>query len=591
MTGDRPALGAVPEAGAVRFTVWAPAARRVALVLEPGGRAYPMEAQGDGYFGSVRTGIEPGALYRYRLDGGPALPDPASRFQPDGVHGPSMVVDPRRFEWQDDDWDTPPLSSLVFYELHVGTFSPEGTFEGARRRLPYLRDLGITAVELMPVADFPGRWNWGYDAAAFFAPARAYGTPDDLRALVNDAHRMGLAVVLDVIYNHFGPDGAYAPAFSPLFFSRRHRTPWGPAINFDGEGAEGVRRFFIENALHWLDEYHLDGLRLDATHAIIDESPRHFLRDLADAVRALGGRPRYLIAEDHRNLNRLVHPADAHGYGLDGIWSDDYHHQVRRILAGDRDGYFADFEDSTADLAAIVCRGWLYVGQHAEFFGGPRGSDPTGIPLWRLVHFIQNHDQVGNRPRGDRLIEAVSFAAYRAASAMLLFAPALPLIFMGQEWGARTPFRFFTDHAPALGVKVSEGRRQEFARFEGFRGEVPDPQDPRTFEVSRLRWEERDEGAHAGLLRLYRDLLARRHELGGEVEAESPVAGALILRRDRDVLLVSLRNGLTLPRPDGAVPIWHTEELRYAPDPVPPTVTGTVVAFPRAAALWARLKR
>jgi maltooligosyltrehalose trehalohydrolase len=587
--GDRlPALGAVPIGSDVRFTVWAPAARTVDLVLDPRGITHAMETLADGYFERRLPGIVPGARYRYRLDGGPPLPDPASRFQPDGVHGPSMVVDPTRFQWRDAFWRTPPQRDLVFYELHVGTFSPEGTFDGVRRRLAYLRDLGVTAIELMPVADFPGRWNWGYDAAAFFAPARAYGTPDDLRALVDAAHQAGLAVYLDVIYNHFGPDGAYAPAFSPRFFSTQHRTPWGPAINLDGEGAAGVRHFFIENARHWLEEYHLDGLRLDATHAIVDESPVHFLRELAGAVGHLGGRQRCLIAEDHRNLNRLVLSPKDGGYGLDGVWSDDYHHQVRRLVAGDRDGYYMDFSESTRDLATVIRQGWLYAGQHAEFFGGPRGTDPAGIPAWRFVHFIQNHDQVGNRPWGDRLTDRVSGAVYRAASALLLWGPALPLIFMGQEWAARTPFRFFTDHGPALGDLVRRGRREEFRRFEGFAGDVPDPQDPATFEASRLRWEEQEEDAQAGMLRLYRDLLARRRALAGAFEVESPVEGALRLRRGRDVLLVALHGGLTLAMPDRAASVWHTEEPRYAPDPAPPVISGSRITFPRAAALAAR---
>jgi maltooligosyltrehalose trehalohydrolase len=479
----------------------------------------------------------------------------------------------------------------VFYELHVGTFSPEGTFEGVRRRLSYLHDLGVSAVELMPVADFPGRWNWGYDPAAFFAPSRAYGTPADLRALVNDAHALGLAVVLDVIYNHFGPDGAYAPAVAPQFLSTRHVTPWGPAINLDGADAAGVRGFFIDNAVHWLVEYHLDGLRLDATHALIDDSPVHFLGELAAAVRRLPGPRRFLVAEDHRNLDVLVRPRPAGGHGLDAVWSDDYHHELRRLLAGDRDGYFADFAGRTRDLATIIRRGWLFDGRPSAFFGGPRGTDPSGIPLDRFVHFIQNHDQVGNRPRGDRLTAAVGLDTYRAATALLLFAPELPLLFMGQEWAATTPFRYFTDHAEPLGTQVRQGRRREFQRFEGFRGEIPDPQDAETFAASRLDWAEAAREPHAGVLRLYRDLLALRPRLRGARRVESPVEGGLIVQRGSDVLLAALRPGVVLPLPPRARLVWSTEDARYVAGGDPPHPTAAGLAFPRPAAARARIAR
>ncbi|MDR7483129.1 MAG: malto-oligosyltrehalose trehalohydrolase [Armatimonadota bacterium] len=600
--------GAHPVPGGVRFAVWAPAATRVEVILEPDGDAHPLHRRG-GWFEGVVAGVAPGALYRYRLDGGSTYPDPASRFQPHGVHGPSEVIEPGAYRWADGGWQGVAQERLVFYELHVGAFSPEGTFAGLRRRLPYLRDLGVTAVELMPVADFPGRWNWGYDGAALFAPAAAYGRPDDLRALVDEAHRLGLAVFLDVVCNHLGPDGAYAPAFDPRFFSRTHRTPWGPAINFDGEGADGVRAFFIDSALHWLAEYHLDGLRLDATHAIVDESPTHFLLELRRAVAALPGPRRYLIAEDHRNLARLVRPAQDGGYELDGVWSDDYHHQVRRLLAGDTDGYFADFAPSWRDLATIVRQGWLFTGQYSSYFGAPRGTSPDGVPLCRFVHFLQNHDQVGNRPQGERLTATVAPAVYRAASALLLLGPALPLLFMGQEWAASTPFCFFTDHAPPLGELVREGRRREFRRFAGFAGAIPDPQDPQTFARSRLDWTEPARAPHRRVLQLYRDLLALRQTTGAagdpgrgggaaahrsrrahgtpaaecEESATSPADGGLVVRRGRWALVVALRDGLVLPRPPGRW-AWDTEQSQYTAAPVPPRVAPECVTFPRAAA-------
>jgi maltooligosyltrehalose trehalohydrolase len=588
-----PSLGAIIIDGGVRFRVWAPEAARADVILD-GDQAVPMQAEAGGYFQAVIPGATPGMLYRYRVNGA-AVPDPASRCQPHGVHGPSSVVDPQAYPWRDRNWAGPDLERLVFYELHVGTFTPEGTFDGVRGRLPYLRDLGVTAIELMPVGDFPGRWNWGYDPAALFAPARAYGMPDDLRRLVDDAHSLGLAVVLDVVYNHFGPDGAYAVALAPAFLSSRHTTPWGPAINLDGEGAAGVRGFFIENALHWLHEYHVDGLRLDATHALVDDSSRHFLAELAAAVHACGGRPRILIAEDHRNLDRMVRPP-VEGYGLDAVWSDDYHHQVRCVLTGQQDGYFVDFTRSTRDLAAIIRRGWLFTGQESRHFGGPRGTDPAGIRPFRFIHFIQNHDQVGNRPGGDRLSDAVSPAAYRAVSALLLCAPQTPLLFMGQEWAARSPFLYFTDHAGELGAQVSRGRQEEFKAFQGLGPAIPDPQDPRTFDRSRLRWEETAVEPHAGMLRLYHDLLAWRSRLahetaGDEVEVTSPEEGGIALRRGRFLILAALRGGLTLSWPEDALALWHSEEPAYEELPHPPVRAGGAVTFPVPAVLIAQRPR
>jgi maltooligosyltrehalose trehalohydrolase len=587
MTGRYPSLGALPARGGVRFRVWAPVAQRVDVVSESGEVLAPMRATGRGFFEAEAAGAEPGLLYRYRVDGETAYPDPASRFQPQGVHGPSMVIDPGRYEWRDGGWRGVAREDLVFYELHVGTFTQEGTFEGARRRLPYLREMGVTAVELMPVAEFPGRWNWGYDGAALFAPSRAYGTPDDFRALTDEAHRLGLAVFLDVVYNHFGPEGAYAPALSPYFFSKAHSTPWGDAINLDGEMAPIVRGFFVENALHWLVEYHLDGLRLDAIHAIVDDSPVHFLRQLAEAVHGLPGPHRYLVAEDHRNLNTVLAPIEEGGYGLDAAWNDDFHHQLRRLLARDADGYFVDFTDSTAELAAILRSGWLFAGQHSKYFGAPRGTDPSRIPLTRFVHFMQNHDQVGNRPMGDRITATISLASFRAATALLLFLPQLPLIFMGQEWAAGTPFRYFTDHGPDLGRRVTEGRKREFQRFAGFGDQIPDPQDPSTFLSSRLDWTELEREPHASISRLYQDFLRHRSRLAGPWAVEHPSEGGLVLRRGDHVLLVALRDGLTLPWPRTARLITHTEDPRYASDPKPPRILGEAVLCSRAAAILA----
>ncbi len=521
MSPGRASLGANWRDGAATFEVWAPEAAHLEVVLEPDAgphRAHPMRRLDEGYFTIELSGVSPGALYRFRLDGRGPFPDPASRFQPQGVHGPSQVVDPGAFGWTDTAWRGGVLEETVLYELHIGTFTPAGTFRATLERLPYLRDLGVTAVELMPVADFAGDRNWGYDGVALFAPARCYGSPDDLRALVDAAHQLGLSVHLDVVYNHFGPDGAYQSTFSPHYISRSHRTPWGETLNFDGPGSRPVRDYVVENAVRWVREYHFDGLRLDATHAIVDDSPRPIVAEITAAVRdavAASGRQVLVVAEDARNLRRVVESEAAGGWGAHATWSDDFHHQMRRALAGDTDGYFADFTGSTADIAATARQGWFYRGQDAPSFGGPRGTDPTGISSERFVFFLQNHDQTGNRALGDRLHHTIDLAAWRAASVLLLLLPETPLLFMGQEWGASTPFQFFTDHHPELGRAVTAGRRREFSRFAAFadpagRETIPDPQDPETFRASRLVWEEQEREPHRSLLRLYRRLLAFR---------------------------------------------------------------------------------
>lgn len=507
------------------FRVWAPTARHVEVVLAqelgwqllPGG-VHRLERAPDGTFATRVSGVGPGVLYWYRLDDDRLLPDPASRFQPHGVHGPSQVIDPDAFEWHDDGWHGLEEQALVVYELHVGTFSAEGTFAGVERRLDDLAALGITALELMPLAQCPGRWNWGYDGVDLFAPSHVYGTPEDLRRLVEAAHRRGLGIILDVVYNHLGPDGAYLSAFSPYYFTDRHKSPWGAGVNLDGPHSEHVRRFFIENALHWVHEYHIDGLRLDATHALQDDGNRHFLAELAQRVRDdAGDRRVVLIAEDERNLDRLVRQTGDGGFGLDGVWSDDFHHHTRRLLAGDSEGYYESFSGSCEDLATTVRRGWFFTGQVARHTGEPRGSDPWNIPLQRFVFCLQNHDQVGNRALGERLHHQTDLAAYRAASALLLTLPETPLLFMGQEWAASSPFLYFTDHEAELGHKVTEGRRAEFSAFSAFadpatRDRIPDPQARETVERSRLQWSERQRMPHLGVLRLYQTLLRLRHE-------------------------------------------------------------------------------
>ncbi len=533
-------LGAQTTYSGVRFHLWAPSAERLTLHLE-NGPTLPLEPQGDGTFVLATDQAHAGSRYKLSMDGGAPMPDPVSRFQPNGVHGPSEIVD-TDFDWTDAEWNGVPKSDLVFYELHVGTFTPEGTFAAAAEKLEYLRDLGVTAVELMPLADWPGRWGWGYDHAALFAPSRAYGTPDDLRRLVDRAHALGLAVFHDVIYNHLGPDGSYSAAFGPMF-TDTHHTPWGSAINLDDEGSASVRRLFLDNARMWLVEYHMDGLRLDATDQLYDDGTPHFLAELTAAVDALPGWNRVLIAEDHRNLNTVVQARDQGGYGLDGVWVDDFHHLIRNHIAGDEELYFAGYKDSTAQqIADTINTNWFYTGQIAEHWGKARGSDPSGQTPDQAVFCIQNHDQIGNRPLGNRLSSDTTADQFRAASTLLLFCPQLPLLFQGQEWAASTPFLFFSDHEPELGAKVTAGRKEEFAGFSGFSGEVPDPQDPSSFERSKLDWSEADDAHHAPILDLYRDLLALRRDLPhGAARAAAQDESLLTVQRGDFLLVACLR--------------------------------------------------
>ena len=516
----QPSLGAWRNECGTHFRVWAPAHQQVELVLDlhtGAQQRLPLARDQDGMcHGTFDVPVS--ARYAYLLDKRGPFPDPASRYQPDGVHRASAVIDARAFAWTDNAWTGRRLRDLTIYELHVGTFTPEGTFQGVMDRLTHLRDLAVGAIELMPVAEFPGGRNWGYDGVAPFAPSSAYGRPDDLRRLVDAAHHVGLAVLLDVVYNHFGPDGAYFSEFTPLYFSSRHETPWGQAINLDGPESGHVREFFIENALHWIHEYHVDGLRFDATHALVDESPQHLIKEIARRVRqTVIGRHVILIAEDERNLATIVTPTDQGGWGLDAVWADDFHHQVRRLTAGDADGYFQDFSGTTDDLAQTVRRGWFFSGQYSAYRGGLRGTDPAGVPCERMIIALQNHDQIGNRAFGERLHHQIDDAAFRAASALLLLAPETPLMFMGQEWGASTPFLYFTSHRPEIGRLVTAGRREEFARFTAFadpetRARIPDPQAASTFDASRLQWAERSLGRHAQVERLYRALLQLRRD-------------------------------------------------------------------------------
>ena len=608
-----PIFGALPDRTGVTFRVFGPTARHLRLHLLTGAAAGVHEPRGlrDGVFEFSVRGAGAGDRYMYSIDGGDPRPDPASRFQPEGVHGASEIVDADAYRWRHDRWQVRTGRELVVYELHVGTFTEAGTFAAARDRLQHLRDLGVTAIELLPLADFSGTRNWGYDGVCLFAPSHNYGRPDDLRALVDAAHGLDLAVFLDVVYNHLGPEGAYLPQFDPHYITDRQGTPWGGAVNLDGPGSHLVRRFVIDNALHWVREYRIDGLRLDATHTLIDGSARHIVAELVDAVRASTARPITVHVEDARNIAALVEPREQGGWGADGVWADDFHHVLRRQLAGDTHGYYRDFRGSCDELARTVNQGWLYTGQHSTHLGQSRGTDPSHIPMQRFVVCLQNHDQVGNRAYGDRLHHAVDLAAWRAASAVLLTSPMTPLLFMGQEWAASSPFLYFTDLEPELGRQVTEGRRREFKDFPGFadarvRKRIPDPQAPETFEISRLNWSERESGEHGATLRLYTELL-RLRAAHPALAADTAVRGdaialddcALLMRRAdpaENFYVVAKLTGtgtvaFAAPGPGGgrAELVLSTEDERFARDPLPPAVKvqqdRLVITFNRPGAL------
>jgi maltooligosyltrehalose trehalohydrolase len=524
-------LGANVLEDGVEFRVWAPASERVDVIIYgPDAEAvHPLAAEADGWFRGTVQGTGAGTRYKYRLDGADAFPDPASRSQPDGVHEPSAVVDPSTFRWSDDGWRGVPADELTIYEVHVGTASESGDFDGLIERLDEIAALGVTAVEPMPIAEFPGARNWGYDGVYLYAPDSAYGGPEAFRRFVDAAHARGLAVILDVVYNHLGPEGNYLHAVTGgKYFTDRHCTPWGDAIDY---ATPAVREFAIQNAIHWAREYHVDGLRLDATHAILDDSPRHVLTEMQERVHAALPADRHfvLIAEDERNDERVVL---SEGHGLDGVWADDLHHQLRRHIAGDHEAYFADYTGSIDDIVRTLRQGWFYEGQVSENHGAPRGTPAGGLPPAAFVHCIQNHDQVGNRALGDRLTETVTLPAYRAVSALLLLSPYTPLLWMGQEWAATTPFQYFTDHPEELGKLVTEGRRKEFGKFSAFadpavREKIPDPQAPETFTRSKLQWGERERAPHAGILALYREVLRLRR------------THPALRRRDRDAFAVA----------------------------------------------------
>jgi maltooligosyltrehalose trehalohydrolase len=555
-------FGALPVRGGVRFRVWAPSARDLTLVVHDGAaaREYSVPRDDEDVFDLIVDRAAAGNRYSYRINGGDLRPDPASRFQPESVHGPSEIVDPSAFQWADVRWGGRPAADRILYELHIGTFSPEGTFAGATSRLEAVRDVGVTVIEIMPVADFAGARNWGYDGVCLFAPSRAYGRPDDLRRLVDRAHQLGLAVILDVVYNHLGPEGAYLPAFNEQYFTDRHATPWGSCVNLDGPGSAMVRRFIVDNACHWVREYHADGLRLDATHTLIEDDQGAIIREIVTRTRGATARPVFIHAEDHRNLAPMVEDSARGGWGLEGVWADDFHHIVRVLLAGDSHGYYADFRGTARELASTIQQGWLFTGQQSEHSGERRGSDASRVPMYRFVVCLQNHDQVGNRALGDRLHESVPPAAWRAACVLLLTVPMTPLLFMGQEWAASSPFQYFTDLEAALGEQVTEGRRREFAAFPEFSDEqarhsIPDPQARSTFQSSRLPWDERADPSHRAVLELYRALIALRLDHSTTLGASTSVAGEAVALDDETV---------AMRRADGDQVFWVIARFRSA---------------------------
>lgn len=511
--------------GRVRFRLWAPQSREMAVCLEEGGREtrLPMTQTGEGWFECVTARAAPGSRYGFCSEANLRWPDPASRWNPEGVHGPSTVVDPLAYVWREEEWTGRPWEEAAIYELHVGAFTHTGDFAGVASRLDHLAALGVTAVELMPLADFPGARGWGYDGVLPFAPASRYGAPDDLKRLIDACHGRGMMMFLDVVYNHFGPEGNYLHQYAPQFFSARHQTPWGDAINFDGPACRTVREFFIHNALYWLEEYRFDGLRLDAVHAIWDGSRPDILDELAARVAAGPGRTRqiHLILEnDHNAAYYLRRDTRGAARTFTAQWNDDLHHAAHVLATGESGGYYRDYAGTpSTDLGRCLAEGFAYQGERSAYRNGaPRGEPSRDLPPTAFIAFLQNHDQIGNRAFGERLLPLAGDAAVRALAGMMLLAPSIPLLFMGEEWGSRRPFPFFCDLGPELALRVREGRRREFARFPAFSQPfvvdcIPDPGHPATFRLARLDWETLDTAEGAAWRDFYRRLLRLRRRI------------------------------------------------------------------------------
>jgi maltooligosyltrehalose trehalohydrolase len=533
----------------MKFEVWSPLSEKLELVLDSG--TLPMTRQESGWW-TVEAGAAAGTKYRYLVNGNGPFPDPRSLWQPEGLHGASVALDHTAFAWTDSGFIPKPLPEAVIYELHIGTFTPEGTYVSAAGRLEHLRNLGVTHVELMPLATFPGARGWGYDGAAIYAPHPTYGTPDELKSFVQQAHSMGLAVLLDVVYNHLGPDGNYLGAFGP-YFTNRVKTPWGDAVNFDGEYSDPVRAFFIDNALMWMRDYHFDGLRLDAVHAIFDQSATHVLELLAERVAELSiltNRPLVLIAESDFNTPRLVQATAIGGFGLDAHWEDDFHHALHSFLTGETSGYHADF-GSLAQLAKSLEQAYVFDGQYSAFRKRSHGRPPLHVDPSQIVVFAQNHDQTGNRALGERMSHLLEPPVLKATAALVLLSPFVPMLFQGEEWGASTPFLYFTDHHEELGKLVTEGRRREFSAWDWTGKDVPDPQASETFYRSKLRWSEVDEPFHQEMLEWHRSLIELRRTIprGTPVQIQFDEAARWLTLRRGTLLVIFNFAATTQPIP------------------------------------------
>lgn len=511
-------FGAAVEPGGVRFRLWGPAPEHVHLAIEGRADTLPMHKHEDGTHELLTDQARAGTLYRFVLPSGLYVPDPASRHQPHDLHGPSEVIDPAGFTWTDAHWHGRPWHETVLYELHVGAFTPEGTFQAAIGKLDHLVALGVNTVEVMPVGDFPGGWDWGYDGALLYAPDSTYGRPEDMKAFVQAAHGRGLSVMLDVVYNHFGPDGNYMGVYAPTLYTKRHRTPWGEAINFDGRQSGPVREFIIHNALYWIEEFHLDGLRLDAVHAIMDDSPKHLLHELAQRARALAhSRPLHLVLENEENRAALLERGpDGEPLLYTAQWNDDVHHVLHVAATNEATGYYAEYHGQTPLLGRALAEGFAFQGDMMEYQGEPRGEPSRHLPPDAFIGFIQNHDHIGNRAFGDRIAMSTDPAAVRAAAAAYLLLPQVPMLFMGEEWAAAQPFPFFCDFTGELADNVRTGRHLEFSRFPEFadeatRARIPDPGAASTFQSAKLDWPALDRPPHTEWLAWYRRILAIRH--------------------------------------------------------------------------------
>ncbi|MDD5246105.1 MAG: malto-oligosyltrehalose trehalohydrolase [Candidatus Omnitrophica bacterium] len=524
----------------LEFCVWAPLQEKMVLkaIFPSGEQRVPMQKDSQGYWRAVLEGAGDGLRYQYELANSLLRPDPASSFQPDGVHGPSEAVDHSRFTWSDVNWKNVSLEQMVIYELHVGTFTREGTFQGVISRLDELLDLGINAIELMPVAAFPGERNWGYDGTYLFSVQASYGGPQGLKELVSACHNKAIAVILDVVYNHLGPEGNYLAEFAP-YFTDKYCTAWGKAINFDGAHSRQVRNFFVENALYWFEHYHIDALRLDAVHGIFDKSKQHILAEISQATRQLSrrlGKEHYLIAESDLNDSRVIRPASQGGYGIDAQWCDDFHHALHALLTGERSGYYVDFRD-ISQLEKSYRKSFVYDGIYSKFRKGRHGNSAADLPAGKFIVFSQNHDQVGNRVFGERLSQLVNFEALKVAAAAVFVSGYIPLIFMGEEYAEESPFYYFVSHSDQELIKaVCAGRKNEFKSFT--RGkELVDPQDPGTFLASKLKWERRFQGKHAALLRFYRRMIELKKQMPALAVSERRNLKTEIFKKQKCLIL------------------------------------------------------